>query len=53
MRTEIRTEPVAYIGTVDLLELDPERGYHYAPDTGEIIRENGDGETMTVVTITE
>jgi hypothetical protein len=53
MKTEIRTESVAYVGMVELLELDPERGYHYAPDTGEILRDNGDGLTLTVVKITE
>ena len=52
MRTEIRTESVAYVGTVDLIELDPERGYHYAPETGEILHDDCNGETLTVAKIT-
>lgn len=53
MRTEIRTESVAYVGMVELVELDPERGYHYSPETGEVLHDDGNGETLTVVKITE
>jgi hypothetical protein len=53
MRTEIRTESVAYISMVELVELDTERGHQYSPETGEVLRDDGNGETLTVVKITD
>lgn len=51
MKTEKRIEPASYVGMIELLEFDPERELHYSPETGELVRDNGDGETLTVVKI--